>query len=106
MSNTQLVDFFGLLIALGLPAYVVLRFPWWFITIPVAAFIFWVAIWGTGVLLNDLIPERDNAILDVIWVWFGWIAGLVYAMVLFGLRCVLPDLWSYLIRRLGKEKGK
>jgi hypothetical protein len=58
-----------------------------------------VAVWGilllAGVWISSLDPKRDAAMLDSIWLLFGWIGGLLYCLPIFGLR----ELVAYLVRR-------
>jgi CDP-diglyceride synthetase len=82
----QIIDHLCVVIAFIIPAYVVLRSPHWMSTIPLGAVIFWLTLIITGYLLSAFDPERSTAVLDTIWRFFGWLAGLLYASSLYALR--------------------
>lgn len=86
MNPARLADYLGMALALIVPAYVVLRFPRWQITVLLGTFFFWVITVAQGHLLAALDPHRDAAMLDSIWLLIGWIPGLVYSWLLYGMR--------------------
>ena len=75
-------------LALGLPLYLIFRFPrlW---SIPLAAAASWLAIYLGGVILSATEPPQHPSYLDQVWLTTGWIAGLVYASLLFIVRFIV-----------------
>jgi hypothetical protein len=49
----------------------------------------WFALYLAGVWVQSLDPKRDAAMLDSLWLLFGWIGGLIYCLPIFGLRELL-----------------
>ena len=95
MISPQSVDQFCLWFSVLAPACVVLPFRRALFTVPLAAVIPWVTLWVCGRLLSDLDPEREGGIVDSIWLLFGWLPSLLYALALYGLR----RLFVFLYRR-------
>lgn len=86
-------DLLYLVFAIALPiATIVLVRKWW-ISIPLAAVCFWLILDGSGRLLNRLDPERSMGMYDTLWFLFGWIPGLIYALILFGIKIGIVTLW-------------
>lgn len=86
MISPHLIDQIGMALALIVPAYVVLRFPRWQTTVLLGALSFWLILVAVGQLLAVLDPNRDARMLDAIWLLVGWIPGLTYAWLLYGIR--------------------
>ena len=80
-------DWLGLILWFLLPAYVVLRFPNKNITIPIGTLLFWIVGVVTGSMLAILDRERGSTFDDSVFVFTGWIFGLAYSWLLFGIRC-------------------
>jgi small-conductance mechanosensitive channel len=79
-------------LALGIPAYVVFRFERMWIAILLAAVSSWLVIYFGGRFLSAAHPSERAAYLDTVWLRTGWIAGLVYALLLVSLRFVFQRL--------------
>jgi hypothetical protein len=89
----HLVDQICLWIALIAPVPLILVFRWIGVALGVA--VVWAALGIAGVWISSLDQTRDTALLDSLWLLFGWVAGLLYCLPIFGLReCVM-----YFIRR-------
>jgi CDP-diglyceride synthetase len=84
--SPQLVDYGGMALALIVPAYIVLRFPRWQVTVLLGTIAFWLITVEQGYLLAMLDPSRDAAMVDSIWLFIGWIPGLAYSWLLYGVR--------------------
>jgi membrane protein YqaA with SNARE-associated domain len=69
---------------LGLPVWLIIRMRWIGLLLGVLSH-WWIGI-ATGVILSELDPQREGAMLDVIWLVGGWIAGLIYCLPIFGIR--------------------
>ena len=95
MISPQTVDQFCLWFSVLAPACVVLPFRRALLTVPLGAVSPWVTLWVCGHLLADLDPEREGGIGDSIWLLFGWLPSLLYALALYGLR----RLFVFLRRR-------
>jgi len=57
--------------------------------------IVWGSLWIAGRLLSQLDPERDAALLDHVWLFFGWVAGLIYSGTIYAIK----RLTLYLFRK-------
>src|SRR6266576_1794862 len=79
-------DIFVFALALGIPAYVIFRFERLWATIPLATITSWLVIYFGGRLVSAGHPEQHPSYLDAVWLRTGWIAGLVYALLLVGFR--------------------
>ena len=88
-------DIFVFALALGIPAYVVFRFERLWAAIPLAAVTSWLAIYFGGRFVSAGHPEQHSPYLDAVWLRTGWIAGVVYALLLVGFRF----LFHYLRKR-------
>ena len=86
MISPHIIDRACLAVALIAPAYIVFRFPLWRFTIPLGAFIFWFTLLIAGPIISALDPSRDAAMLDSVWLLFGWVMGLFYSSVLYIIR--------------------
>lgn len=90
MDLPHFIDYVGGALALIVPAYIVLRFPRWQTTVLLGTIAFWLITVGLGYLLSALDPSRDAAMLDTLWFLIGWIPGVFYSWLLYGIRlCVL-----------------
>ena len=89
----HLADQICLWFALIAPVPLILAFRWIGVALGVA--VVWAALGIAGVWISSLDPERDAAILDSVWLLFGWVAGLLYCLPIFGLR----EFVVYLLRR-------
>ena len=89
----HLADQICLGIALIAPVPLILAFRWIGVALGVA--VVWAALAIAGVWISSLDPKRDAAILDSIWLLFGWVAGLLYCLPILGLR----EFVMHLIRR-------
>ena len=94
MISTQIVDHVCLALAVIAPAYIVLRFRRWIFTVPLGAVICWFTLVICGHLLAVLDPEREGGMLDSIWLIFGWIPSLLYAVSLYASRSLFLFLRS------------
>lgn len=97
MTLAQTVDRLALLIAILLPILLVWRYR--AIGVVLGALAVWVTLGVVGVLLSALDPQREGALLDSIWRLFGWIAGLVYCLIIY-LALRIAALLSQAVRRL------
>jgi hypothetical protein len=84
--SPELVDHGGMALALLVPAIIVLGFARWQVTGPLGVFSFWAITVEQGHLLAQLDPTRDAAMLDSIWFFIGWIPGVAYCWLLYGIR--------------------
>jgi hypothetical protein len=58
-----------------------------------------IAVWGilnlAGIWISSLDPKRDGGLLDIVWLLFGWVGGLLYCLPIFGVR----ELVASILRR-------
>ena len=77
------VDTIFVLIACALPVYSVVRLN--AVGIIFGALAFWIALIVSGLVLSALDPSRSR-LLDSLWLWTGWLAGLIYCALIYGLK--------------------
>lgn len=72
--------------------------------------------WSSLIVAGDLISQLDpsrlkggTSMLDLIWLLFGWIAGLVYCLLIYGLKRLVLYLAavasSARLRRAAAKQG-
>ena len=83
MSFAYFIDLAFLVFGLIFPAYLIFRFSKPLFTIPCAALAVWLIFLISGALISRLDSDRDAAVLDSLWLLFGWIGGLIYAILLY-----------------------
>jgi hypothetical protein len=88
MDSPEFIDRFCLAVSYLVPAYVVLRFRVWWLTIPIGAFVAWYSLVLAGHALFVLDPDREGSIPDTLWLLFGWIPCLFCAGYLYLVRCL------------------
>ncbi len=96
LTNAQFVGFVFGLAALVVPIWLIIRLN--IVGLILGALFFWIVLILGGELLNQLDPERDSAIIDIIWLWAGWLGGLMYCLPIYAIRRV-----TLLLRRRGAE---
>jgi hypothetical protein len=88
MSNlpmSQLLDKLGVVLWFLLPAIVVLVIKEKR-GIILGGIIFWLIGITIGILLTQLDPQREGGLIDSIFLFTGWLAGLIYASLIFLLK--------------------
>jgi hypothetical protein len=94
MKDAQLVDLLCNALMFILPVMLVLAFGW--------RGVIWgtLAVWGLGYVageaINALDPTRAEggaSMLDHLWIMAGWIAGLLYSLVIMVIRLILQKRW-------------
>ena len=80
----HIADRILLIIALVVPILCVAR--WNLRGVLVGALFFWVVLMLAGSILARLDPERGASVGDGVWLLFGWLAGLLYCLPLYGLK--------------------
>ena len=93
MSLPHIVDRIGFVVAFGLPAFIVFRFRKWKINIVAGALVFWLTLYVTGRILARIDDLRGANMLDQTWFIAGWLAALVYASLLYAIRCAVAGIW-------------
>ena len=81
----HIVDHACLAVAYVLPVITVLR--WNLIGVVIGTLVVWGSLAVAGPLISQLDPSRlegGTAMLDVIWLLAGWIAGLLYCLLIYG----------------------
>ena len=81
--TAQTVDTLFLVLTGILPVLLIIR--WRFKGALLGAAAVWILGIVSGVMLSALDPKRDMAMLDSIWLLFGWIGGLLYCMPIWGI---------------------
>ena len=76
-----------------LPVLLVARFRW--VGFAAGAFCVWGILDFEGTLLSKVDPNREAAIIDLLWRRFGWIAGLVYCLPIL----IVREGIAWIIRR-------
>ena len=89
MTTAQWIDKSCLAIAIILPALLVGFGRWRAFVLGVL--VHWVVIFAAGPLISMADPSREGAMLDTIWLFFGWLSGL--------LLCTFVWLIKWLINR-------
>lgn len=87
----QTADTICLLIAAIVPIPLVLRWNW--VGVALGTVVVWGSLALAGFLLSALVPEREGAILDSIWLLFGWIGGLIYCAPIYLAKRLVLRLW-------------
>lgn len=82
MNLIQVVDIGSLVLAAVGPALFILR--WDRRGVALGAVYAWLLLLAAGAALSALDPSREMAVLDSIWLLFGWIATLLYSAVVYG----------------------
>ena len=89
----HLADEICLWTAIIVPLPLIIAFRW------VGVALGTVAAWGilnlAGIWISSLDPTRDSALLDIVWLLFGWVGGLLYCLAIFGVR----ELVASILRR-------
>ena len=83
MGMAHFVDTIFVLIAFALPVYLVVRLN--AAGVIFGALAFWLVLIVSGLVLAALDPSRSD-FLDSLWVWTGWLAGLIYCALIYGLK--------------------
>lgn len=91
MTLAQTVDYVAQFIAILLPIFLVWRYRAKGVVF--GALAVWVTLGMVGALLSALDPQRDAALLDSIWLLFGWIAGLIYCVLIYFTLRLMTLLW-------------
>ena len=79
-----IADTLCLIAALVLPIILVLR--WNRVGIVLGTLAAWGALVLAGYLLSAFDPTRGASVLDGVWLLFGWIAGLIYSVIIYGIK--------------------
>lgn len=82
MNLILVVDIGSLVLAAVGPALFILR--WDRRGVALGAVYAWLLLFAAGAALSALDPSREMAVLDSIWLLFGWIATLLYSAVVYG----------------------
>ena len=85
----HLIDNFLMLFALAAPACLVLRFN--LAGAVVGALTLWLTLVFAGEVLSALDPGRSR-LTDAVWVQAGWLASLIYCLLIYGAK----QLYSFL----------
>lgn len=100
MTLAELADVGLLVLAIVGPVLFVLRWERWGVLLGTA--VAWLILIVAGTVLSALDPSRDAAILDSIWVMFGWVATLAYSSLIYLAVRITRALWS---RRTGGSRA-
>jgi len=79
----DVLDKFILLLTVGMPWLFVHRWRW--LGVFLGTIWVWASLFIAGMMLHNLDSTRNAAILDHLWMFFGWLVGLVYSGVIFGI---------------------
>jgi hypothetical protein len=80
-NSPELFDDFCLAVIIVSPIYLVLRFNLWGILAGS------ISVWVVGIIAGmALIPYRGDSVTDTMWILFGWLGGLMYASLIYGLK--------------------
>src|SRR5262249_45673330 len=90
-ATPQVADTLCLLIAAIVPIPFVLRWNWRGVML--GTVVVWASLVMAGFLLAALDPRREGAMLDSIWLLFGWIGGLLYCVPIYLAKHVALWLW-------------
>lgn len=99
MNAAQWADIAGLILMLGVPVWLIIRLRWVGLILGILAH-WWIGV-AIGAVLSELDPQREGAMLDLIWLVGGWIAGLIYCLPIFGLR----ELIAWAVRKEKNNPG-
>jgi hypothetical protein len=91
LQAAYLIDKVGLVALLGIPAGIVLGLRPYGILLGALSF-WWLGLL-IGWLLSELDPNRNGSLIDAIFLVTGWLAGLAYALLVFGLKKL--GQWGY-----------
>ena len=94
------VDQACLAIAFLLPVATVLR--WNIRGVLLGALINWGSLIAAGILMSEIAPGSrgaDHSILDILWFLFGWVFGVAYCFLLYGMKRLVLFLIRLSIRK-------
>jgi predicted membrane channel-forming protein YqfA (hemolysin III family) len=77
------------------PIALILR--WNMIGVFLGVLVVWWGLYIAGVVLDRLDPERDGAMLGAVWLYLGWLGGLLYCLPIYGTKRLY--LWFRTQRR-------
>ena len=98
MSTALIVDVFMIGIVGILPVVLIVR--WNAVGGVLGVLVVWGGLYLDSIILNHLDPQRDNAMLDAIWMTLGWLGGLMYCVPIYALK----KLYVFLRNRHGSMK--
>ena len=87
LKMAQILDKTCLALALVLPVLAVLRWNLWGVVL--GTLVFWGSLLVAGPLLSALDPKRlrgGTAMLDFLWLIFGWFPGVIYCFIIYGMK--------------------
>lgn len=86
----EIIDISFLAAAAILPICFVLKWGWKGMIL--GALAVWISLILAGIVLAGLDPEREVAMLDTVWLFSGWIAGLGYSGIIYLVRMIFVRL--------------
>jgi len=95
----HIVDHACLAVAYVLPVIAVLR--WNMVGVVIGTLVVWGSLAIAGPLISELDPSRlrgGTAMLDTIWLLGGWIAGLLYCLLIYGSKRLVLYLLAVMAR--------
>ena len=80
----QIVDTFFLVLAFMVPIFCVVR--WNLKGAFIGAAFFWAILLLSGFIIAAFDAERGSSVVDGAWLVLGWLAGLIYSFLIYGLK--------------------
>ena len=102
MTLAELVDIGFLVVAVVGPVLLVVRWERWGVLLGTA--FAWLTLIVAGAVLSALDPSREAAMLDSIWVLFGWVGTLAYSSLVYVAVRFTRGLWSRRTNRLRTDE--
>lgn len=82
--SLHLIDTCVLIIASLVAFYFVMRFD--LKGVFIGAISLWIILLIEGYVISALDPKREGALVDTVWLLFGWAGGLLYCFLIYGLK--------------------
>ncbi len=97
----EFIDKFFWIIAFLAPIYFVMRCRSIWISIILGTLTNWIVLALAGMVLSKMDSQRDAALIDSVWLLFGWVGSLGYCGLLVGIKMLLKR-YQHLLWRVDK----